>query len=83
VTLKFSILGGSSAEEPSQRGAAQLLATSALSGTSKRSGIRLCRDLENLGAKIESSADREKVQSVYKPDPTFSELRLTLMFPYR
>lgn len=59
--MSFSILGGSGAESPSQKGSAQLLAAAAFAGTDKRSGIRLCRDLENLGAKIASSADKQKI----------------------
>ena len=55
------MLGGSSAEELSQKGAAHLLSTAVLAGTNKRSGLRLTRDLENLGARISSKADREKV----------------------
>ena len=62
MTLNFAILGGSSAESLSQKGAAHLLATSVLAGTNKRSGLRLTRDLENLGARISASADREKVK---------------------
>jgi predicted Zn-dependent peptidase len=61
VSIKFTILGGSSAEEPSQRGAAHLLAVSSLAGTNKRSGLRLTRDLENLGARIVTSADKQKI----------------------
>lgn len=32
-----------------------------LAGTNKRSGIRLTRDLENLGARVAASADKEKI----------------------
>lgn len=38
-----------------------MLSTTAFSGTGKRSGLRLVRDLENLGATLNSSADREKI----------------------
>lgn len=64
MTINFAVLGGSSAEALSQKGAAHLLATSVLAGTNKRSGLRLTRDLENLGARISASADREKVKIV-------------------
>ena len=62
MTINFSILGGSGAETVSQKGAAHLLATSVLAGTNKRSGLRLTRDLENLGARVSASSDREKVK---------------------
>ena len=52
---------GSAYETLSQKGAAQLLASSAFSSTSTASSIRLIRDLENIGAVFESSADREKL----------------------
>ena len=62
MTVKFTLLGGSSAELPSERGAALMLKSTALSaGTGKRSGIRLCRDLENVGARVTTAADRQKV----------------------
>ena len=63
VSVKFSISAGSSAETLGEKGAAQLLAATAFVGTGKRSGIRLVRDLENLGAKFSAVADREQVVS--------------------
>ena len=61
-TIKFTIASGSRAESLSEKGAAHLLAVSAFAGTGKRSGLRLIRDLENLGATVRASADREKVE---------------------
>jgi len=61
VKVQFSILSGSRAEDISSKGAAQLLASSAFAGTGKRSGLRLVRDIDNLGAKISACADREKI----------------------
>ena len=61
VSVKFSIASGSRAESLEEKGAAQLLAATAFIGTAKRSGIRLVRDLENLGAKFSAVADREQV----------------------
>lgn len=50
-------------ETLSEKGAAQLLATTAFAGTRKKSGLRLVRDLEDLGAKFDAIADREKVNN--------------------
>jgi predicted Zn-dependent peptidase len=61
ASFKFSASLGSGYETLSQKGAAQLLASSAFSSTSTASSIRLVRDLENIGAVFESSADREKL----------------------
>jgi len=61
ASFKFSANLGSGYETLSQKGAAQLLASSAFSSTSTASSIRLIRDLENIGAVFESSADREKL----------------------
>jgi len=62
VSLRFSVSGGSSSESAAQKGAAHVLAVSGFTnGTVKRSGLRLIRDLENVGAVISSSVDREKV----------------------
>lgn len=60
ASFKISTEAGSAYESLSQKGAAHLLATSAFANTSTASSIRLIRDLENLGAVFESSADREK-----------------------
>jgi predicted Zn-dependent peptidase len=61
VNVKFTVLSGSSAESTSEKGAAQLLAVSSLAGTGNKSGLRLVRDLENLGAKVNAYATREKI----------------------
>ena len=63
TTVKFTIAGGSRAESMAEKGATQLLSTAAFAGTSKRSGLKLMRDLENMGAVASSSFDREKVQT--------------------
>ena len=54
-------MSGSRAESISEKGAAHLISVAAYTGTTKRSGLRLARDLENLGAIFGASADREKV----------------------
>ena len=61
ASFKFSVSAGSAYESLSQKGAAQLVATSAFCSTAKTSSIRLVRDLENIGAVFESSADREQI----------------------
>lgn len=61
VAVTIAILGGSSVESAESKGAAQLLAACALAGTSKRSDIKLIRDLELTGGKISTIADREKI----------------------
>lgn len=62
VSINFAVLCGSRAETLSEKGAAHLLAVAAFSGTGKRSGLRLMRDLENLGATVGATVDREKVR---------------------
>lgn len=54
-------MSGSRAESAAEKGAAQLLSVSAFAGTKNQSGLKLVRGLEDLGAKISSSSDREKV----------------------
>ena len=61
--MNFAILAGSRFESADEKGAAHMLAVSAFGGTAKRSGLRIVRDLENLGATFRASADREKVFS--------------------
>ena len=61
TSVRFAIAGGSRYESSSEKGAAHLLAIAGFAGTGKRSGLKLCRDLENLGATFSSSADREKI----------------------
>ncbi len=61
TSVDIAIMGGSSAESPSEQGFAHLLAAGALSGSAEKSGLRLCRDLENVGATISSTVDREKI----------------------
>jgi hypothetical protein len=65
-----SIKSGSRAEGLSIKGASKLLAYGALSGTKLRSGLRLCRDMEDMGVYFTSSANREVVRM------------LNLLFPY-
>ena len=62
VTLNFAVLCGSRAESLSEKGAAHLLSVAGFAGTGKRSGLRLMRDLENIGAVVGTSSDREKVK---------------------
>lgn len=61
VSLKFAVLGGSSAETETEKGAAHLLSVSAFAGTGEKSGLRLMRELEDIGATVSASADREKI----------------------
>lgn len=61
VDIKFCIKAGSAYESYAQKGAAHLLSVSALSGTKTMTGLGIYRKLENLGATVTSSADREKV----------------------
>lgn len=46
---------------PYLTGAAHMLSIAAFGGTQNVSGLRLIRDLENIGAVISSSSDRERV----------------------
>lgn len=61
VTMKFSLLGGSSSELPHQKGAAHFLSLAAYSGNKKNTGLRVVRFLESLGSSIKASSDREKI----------------------
>jgi len=61
VSMNVAILGGSSAESASEKGAAQLLARAALSGSADRTGLATVRELEALGASVSTSVDREKI----------------------
>jgi len=61
TNIKFAVAAGSRYESVSEKGAAHLLSVAAFAGTGKRSGLKLCRDLENLGATFSSSVDREKI----------------------
>lgn len=61
VSLKFAVLGGSSAEAEDEKGAAHLLSVAAFSGTGNKTGLRLMRELEDIGATVSASADREKI----------------------
>lgn len=61
VSLNIVVKGGSRLESLSEKGAAHLLSVTAFSGHSKKSGIRMMRDLENLGAVVSSSSDQEKI----------------------
>lgn len=61
MSLKFAVLGGSSAETEEEKGAAHLLSVAAFAGTANKSGLRLMRELEDIGATVSASADREKI----------------------
>lgn len=61
VNLKFTVLGGSSAEAEDEKGAAHMLSVAAFAGTANKSGLRLMRELEDIGATVSASADREKI----------------------
>eukprot|EP01041_Mallomonas_annulata_P003256 gene3256-6443_t len=61
ISIKIVVKGGSRAESLSEKGAAHFLSVTAFSGHGKRSGIRMMRDLENLGAQVSSTSDREKI----------------------
>lgn len=61
VSLKFSLIGGSRLESSSEKGVSHLISVSAFVGTQKRSGLKLIRSLENIGASVSSSSDREKI----------------------
>ena len=86
TSVKFAIAGGSRHESSSEKGAAHLLAVAGFAGTGKRSGLKLCRDLENLGATFSSSSDREKIVydlkvSSDKADEAVSAVAEAIAFP--
>ena len=61
ANLKFAVMCGSSAESLSEQGSSKLLSVAAFGGSTERSGLRMCRDLENAGATFSASSDREKI----------------------
>jgi len=61
ASIKVVVKGGSSAETLSEKGAAHLLSVSAFAGHGKKSGLKLMRALENIGAVVSSTSDREKI----------------------
>jgi len=61
ASIKFAVLGGSSSESATQKGAAQFLASTAFAGNEKNSGLRIVRFLESVGATFTATADREKI----------------------
>ena len=61
ANLKFAVMCGSSAESLTEQGSSKLLSVAAFGGSTDRSGLRMCRDLENAGAKFSASSDREKI----------------------
>jgi hypothetical protein len=61
VDINFSIRAGSQFESEAQQGSAQLLSVAAFAGTRNRSGLALCRYLEDIGATFGATADREKI----------------------
>jgi len=48
-------------ETTENKGSASFLSNTAFIGTGSKSGLRLIRDLENLGAQFQSSGDRESI----------------------
>ncbi len=61
ANLKFAVMCGSSAESLSEQGSSKLLSVAAFGGSTDRSGLRMCRDLENAGATFSATSDREKI----------------------
>lgn len=61
VSLSFAIMCGSSAESLSEQGSSKVLSLAAFGGSADKSGLRICRDLENAGASFSASSDREKI----------------------
>ena len=61
VSLIFGILAGAKNETPSSKGAAHFLSTCAFAGAGETSGLRIVRELENHGATLTSTADREVI----------------------
>ena len=61
VSLSFAIMCGSSAESLSEQGSSKLLSVAAFGGSADKSGLRICRDLENSGATFRASSDRSKI----------------------
>lgn len=61
VHLNVSIRAGSSFESHSQKGAAQLLSAGAFSGNPVASGLSMIRKLEDVGALVSVTADRDKI----------------------
>lgn len=61
VSLMFGVMAGAKNESMSSKGAAHMLSTCAFAGAGETSGLRLVRDLENLGASLSSTADREVI----------------------
>ena len=61
VSLSFAIMCGSSAESLSEQGSSKLLSMAAFGGSADKSGLRICRDLENSGATFSASSDRSKI----------------------
>lgn len=59
--MKFSLLCGSSKESAEQKGAAHLLSINMFAGNNNKTGLRLMRELEDIGAVISSSFDRQKI----------------------
>lgn len=60
-SLKISIASGSQSETIRQKGAAHLSTVNTFNGTSSVSGLRLARNLENLGAKVNAYSNRDEI----------------------
>ena len=61
VSMSFAVMCGSSAESLNEQGSAKLLSMAAFGGSADKSGLRICRDLENAGASFCAASDRQKI----------------------
>lgn len=71
ATITFTLTSGSQFESVISKGSAQLLASAAFVGTKKKSGLRLWRDLENVGAVVTTASDRENVKITFLMCPIY------------
>jgi len=61
VSVKIAVLSGSREESIAEKGAAHLLSVAAFAGTRDISGLKLCRNLEDIGAKFTASSDKDAI----------------------
>ena len=61
ATVKIGVAAGAAAESSAEKGSSHLLGITAFAGTASTSGVALIRALDDMGAKVASSADRSKV----------------------
>jgi hypothetical protein len=61
TNIDIAVMCGSSKETVSETGFSALLEAAAFAGTDNKSGLRMIRDLENLGVILDTSIDREKI----------------------